>query len=250
MLYWPLSAIEQAIAASRVVMSFYDYFPITPDYAMLGVRDPLEIFQPAYSLARYGMDVSSQLIARREKIREILSKVHARVVISDYLGRVLRRVYDFPMLTIEPGIEPFDAPPPRERDGVIRFGYLGSFIGAKGMDPLTRAFIQVRAKHPNVEIHTFGGPVPRPGTTATTGQTNHGPYAPADLPRILASIDIGVIPSVFAETYSIVLSEYWQANKPAIVSNIGAMGDRIVDGVNGFKESSAGGCAGNGWRPR
>ena len=233
MLYWPMSAMELALASSRVVISFYDYFAITPDYAMLGVRDPMEIFEPAYSMARYGMDVSSQLVARREKMRELLSRVHARVVISDYLGRVLRRVYDFPMHTIEPGIEPFDAPEPRERDGIIRFGYLGSFIGAKGMEPLTRAFVQVRAKHPNVELHTFGGPVPR--GTPPTGQINHGPYAPADLRRILASIDVGMIPSVFAETFSIVLSEYWQAKKPVIASNIGAMGDRVVEGVNGFK---------------
>jgi glycosyltransferase involved in cell wall biosynthesis len=233
MLYWPLSAIEQALATSRVVMSFYDYLAITPDYAMLGVRDPLEIFQPAYSMARYGMDVSSQLIARREKIRGILSRVHARVVISDYLGRVLRRVYDFPMQTIEPGIEPFDAPKPRERDGIIRFGYLGSFISAKGMEPLTRAFVQVRGKHANAELHTFGGPVPRGMPPA--GQTNHGPYAPTDLPGVLATIDIGVIPSIFAETFSIVLSEYWHANRPVIASHIGAIADRIVDGVNGFK---------------
>ena len=233
MLYWPLSVIEQALATSRVVMSFYDYLAITPDYAMLGVRDPLEIFQPAYSMARYGMDVSSQLVARREKMRGILSRVHARVVISDYLGRVLRRVYDFPMQTIEPGIEPFDPPKPRELDGVVRFGYLGSFISAKGMEPLTRAFVQVRSKHANAELHTFGGPVPR--GTPPAGQTNHGSYVPADLPGVLATIDIGVIPSIFAETFSIVLSEYWHANKPAIASNIGAIADRIVDGVNGIR---------------
>jgi glycosyltransferase involved in cell wall biosynthesis len=232
MLYWPMSVIEQALTSSRVVMSFYDYLPITPDYAMLGVRDPLEIFQPAYSLARYGMDVSRQLIERREKMRAILSRVHARVAISDYLGRALRRVYDFPMQTIEPGIEPFDPPPPRARDGIIRFGFLGSFISAKGMEPLTRAFIQVHTQHPNIELHTFGGPVPRGAPPA--GQINHGPYVPADVPRILSSIDIGLIPSIFAETFSIVLSEFWQANKSVIASNIGAISDRIVDGVNGY----------------
>ena len=39
-----------------------------------------------------------------------------------------------------------------------------------------------------------------------------------------AGFDVAVIPSVFAETYCLVLSEMWMAGLPVAVSDIGALG--------------------------
>jgi len=65
--------------------------------------------------------------------------------------------------------------------------------------------------------------------------TFHGTYQPGDVPRLAAQVDVAVIPSEYPETYSLVLSEMWQAGLPVLVSDLGALDERVQDGVNGRK---------------
>jgi len=231
-LYWPLSAIDIALeTGAKVVVSLYDYITITPDYAMYGVTDPRETFTPAYALSRFGSDISDQITRRRNHLAQSLARVHARVVISDYLRRVMSLVYPLDFRVIEPGIEPFEPMPKSPSPGVLRFGFLGSLIRTKGMVTLSQAFLKLRQRHPNAELRIYGGPVPK--GNPPPGMVVPGPYQLADLPRVFCEFDVGVIPSIYAETYSIVMSEMWRSRTPVIASKIGAMADRVIDGVNG-----------------
>jgi glycosyltransferase involved in cell wall biosynthesis len=231
-MYWPLSAIDIAVASgAKVVVSLYDYITITPDYAMIGVADPRETFTAAYAISRFGSDLSGLLAERREHFTKSLERVNRRVVISDYLRRVVSLVYPMDFQVIEPGIEPFEPAARAPGGGAVRFGFLGSFIRTKGLATLTEAFVKLRQRHPAAELRIYGGPVPRGAPPA--GMYMLGPYGATDLSRIFSEFDVGVIPSIFAETYSIVLSEMWNAGVPPVVSNIGAMGERLSDGVNG-----------------
>ena len=231
-LYWPLSAIDVALeSGAKVVVSLYDYITITPDYAMYGVMDPRETFTPGYAVSRFGKDISGEIARRREHLGRSLSRVHARVVISDYLRRVVSMVYPLEFRVIEPGIEAFEPVSKTKAAGGLRFGFLGSFIRVKGMVTLSQAFLKLRQRHGDAELRIYGGPVPRGNPPA--GMVVPGPYQLSDLPRVFSEFDVGVIPSIYAETYSIVMSEMWRAKTPVIASRIGAMGDRVIDGVNG-----------------
>lgn len=64
--------------------------------------------------------------------------------------------------------------------------------------------------------------------------TYYGRYTPGDLDA-LGLADVSLHLSIWPETFCIALSEAWQAGLVPIVTDIGALGERVADGVNGFK---------------
>jgi glycosyltransferase involved in cell wall biosynthesis len=61
-----------------------------------------------------------------------------------------------------------------------------------------------------------------------------GEFSPARLPELLADADLLVVPSLVAETYSIVTREGFACGLPAIASRIGALPEAIRPGDNGW----------------
>ncbi len=226
---WPLSVLEQAISFGvPTLMSHHDYYLITPYFTMEGVRDPSECFTPQYSKKAFGQDISKYLSERREYLASLLPKVTTHISPSPFLGSVLSRIYPLPFKIIEHGITPF-IPLPKTPSSSLRFGCVGSLIPQKGWESLVRAFANWNPSPEVATLHFYGGthPLKHPGIFF------HGVYEQKDLPRITQEIDVAVIPSVFPETFSLVLSEMWQGKLPVAASNIGALGERIDDKVNG-----------------
>jgi len=231
---WPLSVIEQAIQSGRpVVMSFHDYYAITPHYTMQGEKDSSQTTTPAYAVKLFGKDISPYLLQRRSIITSALGRAKALAVPSPYLARVLGQIFPFDFKVIEYGIRPFTPQKVIKNWTGLRFGYLGSLLPQKGWESLFTAFQKIAPIYPQAELHFFGGM--DKAAPVSPGIFFHGIFEQSDLPQILPHLDVGIIPSVFAETYSLVLSEMWQAGLPVAVSNIGAMGERVTDGVNGRK---------------
>lgn len=71
-----------------------------------------------------------------------------------------------------------------------------------------------------------------------TGNPNvsvHGAYEPAEAERLLAQADVSIHASIWPETYCLTLSEAFRAGVVPIVTDIGALGERVRHGVNGLK---------------
>jgi glycosyltransferase involved in cell wall biosynthesis len=68
-----------------------------------------------------------------------------------------------------------------------------------------------------------------------------GPYAPHQLPGLLDGVDVVVVPSVWRETYSIVIREAFACGIPVLASRLGALPEGIREGENGmlFEAGSA-----------
>ena len=62
----------------------------------------------------------------------------------------------------------------------------------------------------------------------------HEPYELSDLDRLMATVDWVVVPSTWWEIFGMVVSEAFLFGKPVICSNIGGIGERVRDGVNGL----------------
>jgi len=231
---WPLGALQVLVASRiRFLISFHDLFAITPDAGMTHAEDPLKCFTAEYAVAAFGHDVSESLHARRKLLTRLLPAAAARVVVSPYTKRMMERVYPLTYREIEYGVDEF-VPSQRLASDSLRFGFVGNLRVHKGWRVLADAFGQVRSRHPAVECRFYGAgdePVPAPGVTYCGG------YTRADLPRICSEIDVAVIPSIFRETYCMVLSEMWMGGLPVAVSDLGALADRVVDGVSGRKFS-------------
>lgn len=133
---------------------------------------------------------------------------------------------------------------PRTARAVPRIGFLGTLIPSKGAHVLLDAYR--RLGRPEVPLDFHGAWVPFHGDTgylerlkATAGEmggtiTFHGRYEQNDVARILAGIDILVVPSVWYESYSIVIREGFLAGIPVVASDLGAMADAIEHDLTGL----------------
>lgn len=113
---------------------------------------------------------------------------------------------------------------------------IGNFLRTKGADAVL-SIIEM-ANSDLFEFHIFGYVHPEyEGILNNMHKTNvhvYGRYSAGDV-EALKVADVALNLSIWPETYCISLSEAWQSGLIPIVTDVGALGDRVEDGVNGFK---------------
>ena len=230
--HWPLSMLDKVTSLGvPALISFHDYYAITPHFTMQGAAEPQECFHSAYAKKMFGHDISTVLRERAEALRRPLAAFTARIVPSPYLSAQLSKIFPLDYRVIPHGTTPFERPETRTRRTPLRFGCVGSLLPQKGSEFLLNAYPSFQFPRESCELHIYGGS----STLSIPGVQFHGMYDPPQLPSICREIDVAIIPSLFAETYSLVLSEMWMGGVPVCVSDIGALGERVIHGVNGYK---------------
>jgi glycosyltransferase involved in cell wall biosynthesis len=133
---------------------------------------------------------------------------------------------------------------PRTPAAHFRIGFLGTLIPSKGAHLVLEAYRLLARPEATLDIH--GNWVPFHGddgyldrlraAAATIPGTIrfHGRYESGDVPRLLASLDVLVVPSLWYESYSIVIREGFLAGLPVVASGHGAMAEAIEHGRNGL----------------
>jgi glycosyltransferase involved in cell wall biosynthesis len=129
--------------------------------------------------------------------------------------------------------------------GHVRIGYIGTVIPTKGVHLLVEAFN--RLTDPSATLDVWGEAPPYHGDASYPAKLEslispakrdrvrfHGRYDNADVARILASIDVLVVPSLWYESYSLTIREGFLGKCCVIASHQGPMGEAIQDGVTGF----------------
>jgi glycosyltransferase involved in cell wall biosynthesis len=127
-----------------------------------------------------------------------------------------------------------DTSPPAARGPLglpMRVGTFGNLNREKGVMVLIEAMAGTRA-----ELHLFGGSDPEFEAEARLRaeqldlrMTWHGPYQDSDLHPALR-MDLAVFPSLCRETYGLVVDEALHHGAPVIVSDIGALQERVAGG--------------------
>lgn len=84
------------------------------------------------------------------------------------------------------------------------------------LPPLSRELHEAAAEVPGLELRLFNG------------------FSPSHLPALLADVDVVVVPSLVAETFSVVAREAFACGLPVIASKIGALPDAIRTDDNGW----------------
>lgn len=133
----------------------------------------------------------------------------------------------------------------------LRLASIGVTVEHKGFQVVVDAIRQSRVPHISYTIFGVGLP---PLSHRLYEMAEHAPtlqfklagaYDPRFLPVMLADVDIVVVPSIVAETYSIVTREAFANGIPVIASRIGALPDAIRPEENGwlFEPGDAAGLA-------
>jgi glycosyltransferase involved in cell wall biosynthesis len=181
------------------------------------------------------------------RVRETLERADALVVPSPFTRRVYAREGIDParLQVIEYGMD-VDAYRGVARTKASRFrvGFLGTVLPSKGVHILVEAFKRVGASDRSLEIHgpslpfhqdrTYGERLKQQIAGWEDQITFHGAYHPREAPRLLASIDALVVPSIWYETYCMVIREGFLAGVPVVASNFGAMADAIENERTGL----------------
>ena len=128
------------------------------------------------------------------------------------------------------------------------FGFFGQNVDAKGVDILIEAAIkEAAASDREIILHIFGGS--RQYASQKHRQrieellsdlpknlkaVEHGAYDRTDIGNLMTKVDWVVVPSIWPETFVLVVSEAWATGRPVIASNSGALSHRIKHDYDGL----------------
>lgn len=133
-----------------------------------------------------------------------------------------------------------------------RFGFFGQLVDSKGVQILLEAVELLRADgFTDFRVDINGSneryasePVRAKIQAFMDAETKlpaaerlvsfNGEYESTNLSGRMERIDWCIVPSLWWETFVLVISEAWMFGKPVICSNIGAMSERVQDEVNGL----------------
>ncbi len=127
----------------------------------------------------------------------------------------------------------------------LRFGYIGTIAPHKGLHVLLEAFAGLGVP---AELWVYGGAGADGGYAAemrawdAPGVRFLGPFAHGEIARVLAEIDVLVVPSVWAENSPVTIHEARTARVPVLAAEIGGMRDLVREGHAGwlFRSGDAG----------
>jgi len=128
-------------------------------------------------------------------------------------------------------------------DGRLRFGFLGTWMPTKGVDLLIRAVAGLDPSQASLDVHGYA--VPYEGVEDYEAQLRdlakgvshirlHGRYEPEDVPRLLAEVDVLVVPSRWYENSPLTIHEARLAGVPVVAAGHGGMAEYVEDGVDGL----------------
>jgi glycosyltransferase involved in cell wall biosynthesis len=133
-----------------------------------------------------------------------------------------------------------------------RFGFFGQMVDNKGIHILLEAVEHLRASGFSDFIVEINGDNLRYASEGRRkeieaflereGQRRphernvimNGSYQVDQLASRMRRIDWCIVPSVWWESFGLVISEAWMFKRPVIASNVGGMKERITDGVDGL----------------
>ena len=128
--------------------------------------------------------------------------------------------------------------PQRQKlNGSVRFAYIGGLSWQKGVHILVESFEGVRGAR---ELWIAGDEsfdadyVARIRAKAATGVRFLGRLTREEVWETLTQVDIVVIPTLWYETFSFIVSEAFAAGVPVVASRLGPLADRVRDGVDGL----------------
>jgi glycosyltransferase involved in cell wall biosynthesis len=240
----PLGLIERLVTSDiPVVVSVHDHFFLCPDYTLLGCPGT-DRCQDCF-VKKFGAGHADYQIYRRRIFDGALRKAAAVITPSEDTSRRLREVYPGLKITVIPhGIRAAAHAGSANKvqkcseNGTqvpLRFGYIGNLTHQKGLNTLLAAFSSAVRRAP-CELHLWGH-----ANNLYKNACNkpymyyHGAYSTEELPSITEKFDVGIVPSIFPETFCYTLSELSSAGLPCLVADIGSLGERVRHGLNGWK---------------
>ncbi|MBI5485127.1 MAG: glycosyltransferase family 4 protein [Deltaproteobacteria bacterium] len=143
------------------------------------------------------------------------------------------------VVVVPHGVDSPELPPrPARMPGdPVRFAYIGGLSRQKGVHVLVEAFSGIEK---GAELWIAGDESANQAYSASLHELASlqvcflGKLPRAEVWELLARVDVVVVPALWCETFSLIVSEAFAAGAPVIASLIGPLGERVSDGVDGL----------------
>ncbi|HEV8716127.1 MAG TPA: glycosyltransferase family 4 protein [Candidatus Binatia bacterium] len=209
------------------------------------VRDRLRHFHGQHIAARPpAPQALRQICQRMAHVREVCQEVSLFLAPSRFL-RDQFLAFGIPaekIIFAECGLPPLEIPTTGRKHTAapLIFGYIGVVDPVKGVHLLVEAF------HPlaGAELRIYGGETdyaPYPDRGRFLSQLRSSPhirvmgrYDNRDLGKILAEVDVVIVPSIWYENAPLVIREAFLARKPVVTAAFGGMQEWVQHEVNGL----------------
>lgn len=231
--YWYLCANAQLIT------NYDETICEGPDWWLNCARCALA--RSGHAKAYPAIPVLAPLFALREaKLKSVLEQAH-RLISPTYFTKSIYEgmgIDGKKIKVVGHGIQlPTKMPEPQAHDD-FHIAYIGGISWQKGIHVLIEAVNQLPTE--DVQLSIIGDLTDFPDYAAQLQtQATHpgihfrGRLSHDQLWQALTTVDVVVVPSLWYETASLIVQEAFAAKVPVIASNIGALQERVADGING-----------------
>lgn len=227
------------------VVTLTDYFLLCPKVNLITSENSLcEGPEKGERCARSCSELPVDHIARRlERTEQILSNAGLVVSPSRFLAELFRREFEnLDVRVIPHGLKYEELKINGQRNGIDRgltFCYAGSLNPHKGVHILIEAFQGLRAESASLKIYGSGpDPTYIESLMAMAAGDKRiefrGVFGEDQVAGILSNVDVVVIPSLWYENCPFTLAEALACQVPVMAADVGGIGEKLEDGVNGF----------------
>jgi len=186
------------------------------------------------------------LLGRKERMLSYLARADAAIAPSRFLRGMFEQ-HGHPkahMHLVPYGLDPdrfADAPAKKPSPGrpQLDVGFVGSITRHKGVHVLLDAVGQLADER--IRVHVWGDPRSQPGYSDTLVQATddprvafHGRFDAEDLGKVLASLDVLVVPSLWYENTPFSVLEALWFGLPVFASDLGGISEIVHHGKNGM----------------
>ncbi len=180
-------------------------------------------------------------LARRNAARASLAVADAYVMgsrfIRDDYVRAGLLAKETPLFVLPYGVDIQRGAERRRRVFPLRFGFIGSILPHKGLHVAVEAFRTIPPAQ--ATLHAWGNASASAEYTAMLRErggvslTLEGTFAEAEKPRIFASLDALLVPSIGLESFGLAAREAMMCGVPVIAANDGALTELFEHGAGG-----------------
>jgi glycosyltransferase involved in cell wall biosynthesis len=237
--------VDVAQALGRpMIMDVHDYFPVCPRLNLLDFGGKFcdlpatETCDECLSTA--GIPAGSQ-DRRRNLMRHVLKSVNRIRFICESSRELVERVLpcaEDNVIVRGIAIPTCPPPPPPDAPPPLRVAVIGTLAQNKGAGVLLDTARQLASER--IEFDFAGVVAPECENQLKVLQATgvkikvRGRYQPEQIPEILHGKHVALFASPWPETFCITLSEAFRAGVVPVVSNLGALGERVQNGRNGL----------------
>ena len=258
----PVTIVNQLNAAKiPYIVTVHDYWFLCANAQLLTNYDNTLCQGPNWwlncarcALARAGQEhaawaapaVAPLMAIRHNRLRRVLAGARQTIAPTNFVREIYREVglpvanmVVIPHGIVVPEVNGETATGRQQPSSKLHVAYIGGISWQKGVHVLIAAINQLPPEE--VFLSIYGDTAAFPDYVAHLKEAVcydnvafAGQVAHADLGRVLAGADIVAVPSLWYETSSLIIQEAFAAGVPVVASDLGAMREKVSDGVDGL----------------